>query len=138
MEIPMRGTALIFLMAFALIGTASAKQPAKKLTCTTAQGIKTEAELSTASGQNTNIVNVAFVGRRPGAKEIDRILRDCVRAAAKIDGTKDILGTAWLRKKAGDDPLDDEIIDNYGVLSYLSYQASTKTIEVRQMKLKGR
>ena len=87
-------------------------------------------------GGATNILNVAFIGKQPPNPEIDRMLRACVAAAASVDPSRDILATAWLRKSAADDPLDDEKIDNYGVLSFLSYQASTKTIDVREISFK--
>ena len=89
-------------------------------------------------GQATNVLNVAFVEKQPPAEEIDRILRACVGAAAQVDPTHDILGTAWFRRSARDNPLDDEIISNYGALSYLSYQASTKTIAVREMNFNSK
>jgi hypothetical protein len=126
---------LIFASLFFLSNIAAAAQPTKPLTCASAKGIKTEKEFKSVKGQKTYVVNVTFVERQPTRREIDNILRDCVASATKIDSSRDILGTAWFRKDASGNPSDDEIINNYGVLKYLSYEASSKTIDVRQIRL---
>ena len=55
--------------------------------------------------------------------------------AVKRDGTKDILGSPWLRKRASDNPNDDDLLHPYGGLRFLSYEATSKTIGVRDLKL---
>lgn len=121
------------------ISTPAASQPASEPQSVSASGCaasseyRTEVDLVMGKGDATNVLNVAFIGKKPPNPEIDRMLRACVGAAASVDPSRDILGTAWFRKNDGDDPLDDEKIDNYGVLSFLSYQASTKTIDVREI-----
>lgn len=69
-------------------------------------------------------------------KEVDRVLRACVSVAVKRHETKDILGSAWFRKRAGDNPYDDELLHPYGGLRYLSYDAVSKGTAVREMQLK--
>jgi hypothetical protein len=111
----------------------SEPQTASSSGCAGNSEYRTEVDLVMGKSGATNILNVSFIGKQPPNPEIDRILRACVGAAASVDPSRDILATAWFRKNAGDDPLEDEKIDNYGVLSFLSYQASTKTIDVREI-----
>jgi hypothetical protein len=106
------------------------------LACTSASGIHTQAEIELVASEKIYNVNVNFIGKRPSNKEIDRVLRDCVSAAIKLDGTKDILGSPWLRKSAKDNPRDDELLQPYPGLKYLSYEASSKSISVRELKIK--
>jgi hypothetical protein len=103
---------------------------ATKLKCASAQGIKTEVELELVAG-NTYNVNVIFLGKAPSPQEIDRILRVCLAAAARQDGSKDILGSPWLRKKAGDRHNNDELLHPYDGLQYLGYEACSGTIAIR-------
>jgi len=127
---------VLVVLLFIFNHSAFAKQTAVRLTCASAAGIKTEAEVATVAGQNIYTVNVTFISKRPSDKEIDRVLRNCVAVAAKRDGTKDILGSPWFRKRPSDDPYDDILLNPYGGLRYLSYEAATKGIGVRELKLK--
>lgn len=111
----------------------SEPQSASASGCVGSSEYRTEVDLVMGKKDATNVLNVAFVGKQPPNPEIDRILRACVSAAASVDPSRDILATAWFRKSDRDNPLDDEKIDNYGVLGFLSYQASTKTIDVREI-----
>ena len=115
-----------------------ASRAEKATGCADSKGIRPQVDLVMGKEQATNVLNIAFVGEQPPAEEIDRILRACIGAAVQVDPTRDILGTAWSRKSAQDNPLDDEIISNYGPLNYLSYQASTKNIEVRKMNFNSK
>ena len=119
------------------VATPAASQPPSEPQsasgCAGSSEYRTEVDLAMGKGAATNILNVSFIGKQPPNPEIDHMLRACVGAAASVDPSHDILATAWFRKSAGDDPLEDEKIDNYGVLSFLSYQASTKTIDVREI-----
>lgn len=83
---------------------------------------------------DTYIVNVVFVGKSPPAREIDRILRDCVAAAVRRDGTRDILASPWLRKKAGDRHSSDELLHPYDGMQYLAYDARSRTTAIRDSK----
>src|SRR5947207_15355079 len=96
-----RLTLFLCLALVASLQTASAAKNAMKLNCATAVGITTEAEVAPVPGQGIYVMDVTFIGKTPPNKEIDRILRDCLAAAVKRDGTKDILGSAWLRKRVG-------------------------------------
>jgi hypothetical protein len=95
----------------------------------------TLAEMKSIPSQGINSVDLTFVGSRPPANEIERLLRQCAVAAAKKDGSRDILVSAWLRKRASDNERDDELLHPFGALKFLSYEASSKTIAVRELKL---
>ena len=113
-----------------------AKPSATRLTCASASDIKTEAEVESGPGQGIYNVHVTFIGKRPPDNEVDRVLRACLSVAAKRDGSKDILGSPWFRKRAGDSPNYDTLLHPYGGLRYLSYEAASKTIGIRELKLK--
>ena len=53
---------------------------------------------------------------------------------AKLDAQVPVIAD-WLRKRAGDNPRDDEMLKPYGVLKFFSYEASSKTTNVRELKL---
>lgn len=128
---------LIFLLLASLLVISQpslAKARATSLTCASAAGIKTEVEL--LPNLDIYVVNVNFIGKHPSNKEVDRVLRDCLSVAVKRDGTKDILGSPWFRKRVGDDPNDDELLHTYGHFRYLSYEAASKNIGIRELKLK--
>jgi hypothetical protein len=128
----MKASALAFMLALALPGVTLAAPPKATATCAATSGIKTEVELRSPKGTRSKIVNVTFLGKQPPVKEIDRILRKCVLAASQFDATQDILGAAWYRPP-GSSEEDDELLNIYGPLSYLSFDARTKTIDVRAM-----
>lgn len=109
---------------------------AERITCASANGIKTEAEFKPVAKQGVNTLDVTFIGKRPTNKEADRVLRDCLAVAIKRDSSKDILASPWFRKRAKDNPADDILMHLYGGLRYLSYEISTKDIGVRELKLK--
>ena len=130
-------TALLSLtLLCSMASPAAAKPGTTPLSCASASGIKTEAEVALVPSQNVYTVNVTFLTKRPSDKEVDRVLRNCVTVAVKRDGTKDILGSPWLRKRAGDNPNDDDLLHPYGGLRYLSYDATSKEIGIRELKLK--
>lgn len=118
---------------------AFAKAPSMKLDCAKIPNYKTEAErqyLSKASGGG-DIYNldVTFINKRPNDKLIDKTLRECLAVAIKLDDKKDILANAWFRPVQGANPNDDEKLDSYGFLKYISYTASTKSIGVHSIEL---
>ena len=121
---------------------ASAKPPTMKLDCAKVSNFKTEAErqyLSGASGGgDIYSLNITFINKRPSDKLIDKTLRECLAIATKLDNKKDILATAWFRPVQGANPDDDENLNPYGVLKFISYTASTKSISVRSIQLKGK
>lgn len=118
---------------------AFAKAPTMKLDCAKVPKYKTEAErqyLSKASGGGDIYnVNVTFITKRPDDKLIDKTLRECISASLKLDDKKDILATAWFRPIAGTNSNDDEMLNPYGSLKFISYTASTKSIAVRSIQL---
>src|ERR1700733_10976925 len=117
------------LLAIGVVGAqsvaAQAANNAVRLNCATAHSIRTEAEVEAVPSQGIYTVNVTFIGQAPPSKEVDRILRDCVAVAVKRDGSRDIPGSAWLRKRPPDNPNDDDLLHPYGGLRFLSYTAKT-------------
>mgnify|MGYP007008100956 FL=1 len=78
-------------------------------------------------------VQVTFITKHPDDKLTDKALRECIAKSLTLDGKKDILATAWFRPMAGTNPDDDEQIDPYGSLKYISYTASTKSVDVHNI-----
>ena len=126
--------AALCLTSFTLISVA--REPSSPLQCGSGGSIQATAERQLLSDQNIYNVQLTYFGKKPPSQEIDKTLRNCLSVAAKIDGTKDILATAWIRKHAADKPDDDDMINPYGGMKYISYKASDKSIEVRELQLK--
>jgi hypothetical protein len=119
---------IVALVAVALMGSANAKVPSMKLSCAKIAIYKTEAERQYVDGIYN--INVTFITKRPDNKLVDKVLRECLAVSIKLDGTKDILATAWFRPIDGMNEYDDEQIDAYGSLNYISYKASSKSIDI--------
>jgi hypothetical protein len=79
-------------------------------------------------------VSVTFFGQEPSKSEMDRILRECIAAAAKIDSKKDILATPWLRANVNDNPVKDRMLSPYGLMSAIVFQASGQKVVVHAAK----
>ncbi|BAN35955.1 hypothetical protein SCD_n02146 [Sulfuricella denitrificans skB26] len=125
-------------MALAVSAPAFAKKPPTvQLNCIKLSDYKTEAErkyLDKASGGgDIYTVDITFIGKKPDNKTTDKVLRGCIDVAVKMDSNKDILGNAWFRKKAGANPYDDDQINLYGGMKYISYKAATKKVEVNDL-----
>jgi len=86
-------------------------------------------------GQGIFTLNVSYIARAPSNRQVDLDLRDCMASAIRRDGSKDILANAWLRKRAGADPNDDDMLNPYGILTNLIYESRTKTMQVKKMTL---
>ena len=110
------------------------------LNCGKLSGFQTEVEMKKLPSQGIYTVDVTYIVKRPPDKDVERALRECLAVAAKRDGTMDILGSAWLRKRVGAHPNDDDKLDPHKGpgLKYISYHASSKTISVRELTLKRR
>lgn len=67
---------------------------------------------------------------------IDKTLRECLAVAIKLDDKKDILASPWFRPIQGANPNDDENLNPYGILKYISYTASSKSVGVHSIELK--
>lgn len=130
---------LLGIVAIVFTTSAFAKTPTMKLDCAKIPKYKTEAErqyLSKESGGGDIYnVNVSFVTKRPDDKLIDKTLRECIAASLKLDDKKDILATVWFRPIAGTNPNDDEMLNPYDSLKFISYTAKTKSIAVRSIQL---
>lgn len=118
---------------------ALAKPPTINLKCGKLPNLKVESErqyLSKASGGgDIYMINVTFISKKPDNKKIDKILRECLVEAIKLDGTKDITATPWFRPKAGSNPNDDDMVHIYGSMKYLAYTASDKNVSVHTISL---
>lgn len=116
---------------------ALAKPPTLNLKCGKLPNYNVESErqdLSKVSGAG-NIYNiyVTFIVKKPDNKQTNKILRECLAEAIKLDNSKDILATAWYRPKQGENPNDDKQLKPYGEWEYISYTASTKSIGIHNM-----
>ena len=107
-----------------------------KISCGTLAGVRSEAEMKAIPSQGINAVDLTFVAVKPPAKVVDKLLRECAAVAVRRDGSKDILVSGWYRKRATDNPNDDELLHPYSGLKFLSYEAASKTIAVRDLTLK--
>jgi hypothetical protein len=65
---------------------------------------------------------------------MDRILRECIAAAVKIDSKKDILATPWFRANVKDNPLKDKMLSPYGAMSVIVFDASGQKVVVTEPK----
>ena len=120
---------------------AFAKLPTVKLKCGKLPNYKIEAEREymsrEAGGGDNGLYNVfiTFIAKKPENKQqMDKILRECVAEAIKMDGSKDISANAMYRKKQGDNPYEDDLINVYGPMEYLLYAASTKSISIHKLE----
>lgn len=100
-------------------------------------GIKTDAEMK--DGHGCWSLQVTFYGKRPSNAAADKACRAYLAEAIKKFNDQDVLVTAWLRKRAGDDPDADEQIHPYpgtsqsgGVVlpKSLIYRAKSKAVVV--------
>lgn len=131
--------ALLGIVLVVMATSAFAKPPTMKINCAKVPNYKTESErqyLSGASGGGDIYnLNITFINKRPDSKLIDKTLRECLSVAIKLDDKKDILASAWFRPVQGSNPNDDEKLNSYGFMKYISYTASTKSIGVHSIEL---
>jgi len=125
-------------MIFAMITSAYAKPPSIPLHCGQSNGavIAERQYLSAASGGG-DIYNVmvTFVGKKPSNATAETTLRECITEATKKDGSKDVMATAWFRKKLNASENDDEQLQPFGSMKFISYTATTKKVAVRNLEL---
>jgi hypothetical protein len=122
------------LMATLFITNASATPEAVRLECGAVKGFKSEVEMKPTSNPRINTVDVTFIGKKPSNKQIDKALRACAATAIKRDASRDILVSAWSRKRASSPVKSDTPLHPHGSMKYLSYEASSKTVAVRKIK----
>src|SRR4051794_22528281 len=121
---------IVMAIAMATSVLASAKKPSTiPLDCGNISGFNSEAERvymdKASGGGDIYLVNITYIGKRPSASKINLALRQCLALAAKKDGSKDIVANAWYRSLAASDPSDDEMLNPYGALKFISYTAAT-------------
>jgi hypothetical protein len=64
---------------------------------------------------------------------MDRILRECIAAAATIDSKKDILATPF-RANVNDNPVKDRMLSPYGLTSAIVFESSSQKVVVHEAK----
>jgi hypothetical protein len=126
--------ALLALATMALLTSTVAKVPSMSLNCAKVANYQTETERQYVNGIYN--IFVTFITKRPDNKLVDKVLRECLAVSIKLDGTKDVLATAWFRPIDGMNKDDDEQINIYGGLNYISYTASKKSIDLHTVSLK--
>ena len=126
---------LLFVLATLILCSlpVSAKPVVKMLDCGKhSAGTAARAEMAVAGSIYT--VSVTFFGQEPSKSEMDRILRECIASAAKIDSKKDILATPWLRANVNDNPVKDRMLSPYGLMSAIVFESSSQKVVVREAK----
>src|SRR6266478_5179163 len=124
---------LLFVLATLILCSlqVSAKPVVKTLDCgKQSAGTARRAEMALAGSIYT--VSVTFFGQEPSKSEMDRILRECIAAAAKIDSKKDILATPWLRANVKDKPANDKLLSPYGAMSALIFESSSRNVVLHE------
>ena len=111
----------------------AAKPVAKTLDCGK-QNLKTAGTAEMALSGTIYTVSVTFFGQEPSKSEMDRILRECIAAAIKIDSKKDILATPWLRSNPKDNPTEDKMLSPYGLMSAIVFESSGQKVVVHEAK----
>ena len=64
---------------------------------------------------------------------MDRILRECIAAAATIDSKKDILATPF-RANVNDNPVKDRMLSPYGLTAAIVFESSSQKVVVHEAK----
>ena len=126
-------------LAVSVSGAVLAKPSTVGLDCGKVAGFKTVAErqfLSAESGGG-NIYNLSltFTGKRPTNAQVDAALRDCLAKANKMDGSKDMVASAWVKPRVGARDSEDQLLNPFGSMRYLGYKAATKTVSIQPITL---
>ena len=125
---------LLFVLATLILCSlqVSAKPVVKMLDCgKQSAGTAARAEMALAGSIYT--VSVTFFGQEPSKSEMDRILRECIAAAATIDSKKDILATPF-RANVNDNPVKDRMLSPYGLTSAIVFESSSQKVVVHEAK----
>jgi hypothetical protein len=135
MKAKLSAAALVF--ALSSFPAAQAKPPTIPLECGKSSGAVAERQyLDAASGGgDTYSVKVTFIGKKPANAKVEAALRECLAVATKKDGTKDVLATAWLKARAGASDNDDEQLNAFDGMNFISYTAATKKVGVRGLQM---
>src|SRR5881394_3290802 len=68
------------------------------LYCARGSGEYPDAEL-TLSASGPYLLHVVYVGFRPSRGRADWTLRDCLRTAGRLDGSRQVLASLWVRER---------------------------------------
>jgi hypothetical protein len=90
---------LLAVAAALLVSSAAQAEGTVKLYCAVNATGFFDAEMQLRE-QGPNLVNVTFIRTQPSKVVVDWALRDCLKTAVKLDGSRDIVGFAWFRSGA--------------------------------------
>jgi hypothetical protein len=100
--------------------------------CPMQDGLETEAFLLSAPKTPFYHLKVAFIGKEPTNKQIDRMLRGCLQEAVMRDNSKDIIVTAWHRSRRGASEDEDKMLYPYPGPVVLFWDKKTRSATVRE------
>jgi len=123
------GAALVLPLTATAAKTAA---PSAPIECGKTPGFQVEAEIT---NRDISALYVTFIGKKPTNKQAEKALRECLDVVIKRDASRDILTTAWFRKRVAASKYGDDQIDPFGPRTYLSYTAATEKIEVTKLKV---
>jgi hypothetical protein len=125
---------VLLITAAALASQFAAAQNALSVrnTCPVQDGLETEAFLLSAPKTPYFHLKVAFIGKEPTNKQIDRMLRGCLQEAVMRDGSKDIIVTAWHRSRRGASEDEDRMLYPYPGPVVLFWDKKTRSASVRE------
>ena len=94
---------IVFLLALGLQCAPLAAQGPIALYCARGAGDYPDVEM-TLDERGGHVVHVVYVGFRPSPARADWTLRDCLKTAIKLDGSRDITAWLWYREPRSRSP----------------------------------
>lgn len=134
MKTALGAAAVIF--ALSSVSAAQAKPPTVILKCAKSSGAVAERQYLDAASGGGNIYSifVTFTGKKPSNAKAEAALRECMAEAMKLDGSKDMTATAWVKSRPGASDNDDEQLFPFGPMKFMVYTAATKKVVVRGLQ----
>ncbi|WP_036169633.1 hypothetical protein [Massilia sp. 9096] len=119
-------------LAAVVSGSVYAKPPKIPLKCAMSTGAVAERQYLDAASGGGNIYSilVTFTGKKPSNAKVETALRDCMAVATKLDGSKDVTASAWLKPHRGSPGSDADMLNPFGPMKFLVYTAATKKISL--------
>jgi len=98
-----RASALLLALGpmSSLVSSPVPPRPAEErvsLYCARGAGEYPDAEL-TLSASGPYVMNMVYVGFRPSRGRAEWTLRDCLRTASRLDGSRPIMASLWVRER---------------------------------------
>ncbi|HEX7055168.1 MAG TPA: hypothetical protein VF211_14690 [Burkholderiales bacterium] len=117
------------LAAVLLLPFAAQADGTVKLYCAARATGLYDAEVQLRS-RGPHFVNVTFMRTRPSRVVIDWALRDCLKTAAKLDDSRDIVAFAWFRPHAR---AALQLLEPYAGGTSVVYSASRDAVMLRRI-----